>query len=229
MGNINLSSLIKLYFVPIVIFMLSFCLIFLVLIPQVSSAPDKNSTIEDSKSKIETLNNTLNTLNSISDKNLIQEVELSNTVLPGTKDIVAIYNAMIVASIKSSVNINRLSIVPGVVYNKDKSSSPTNSTSTDLGLELQISGASNRDMARFIDEVQKVLPLHDVASVGMGGNEGSYRVVSFYRPSDIKALSEDQIFVPITQQEKDLLKLLNEEWISQSTTESTLSASLSAF
>ncbi|OGH11237.1 MAG: hypothetical protein A2857_06440 [Candidatus Levybacteria bacterium RIFCSPHIGHO2_01_FULL_36_15] len=222
--SINLSNKFKAYFVPIILFILSFALIYFAIIPQIFSIPDKKQQMLDQESQLASLTNSLNVLRSISSQNLDRKVQLANTALPNNKDIELIYQSVAVAALKSNVEIAAFGTRPGKIYSKDGNIKEGEFETDEMVLKIQAISGEARNLTRFSNEIQKILPLHDVKILKLKEDKSTYEVTSFYKPSDIKSLVERQVVNPLSREQEELLKVLESQWNAQSSVQASLSA-----
>lgn len=201
----------KQYILPLILFCVSFFIIFKVFLPELSSISEEKRVIEAKKMEIETLQKTYETLSGQDDTEIDDDLKIATSALPASKDPSAIFQAMVSAAAKSNVELKQFSFKVGSIYGKQAQSFSSDKTGIPfLTVLIRISSTDAQNFIRFASEIQKSVPIAEVKNINMQGSSGTLEVNFYYKPYDLTVLTKQNKIIPLTPAEEKILEQLRE-------------------
>lgn len=203
-------------FVPVAFYFFAFIIVLKIFLPQIAQFQLVRNELKGVKSEIELLESSLETLRKIDTTELDNTVDLVNLALPREQDVSQIVSSLNASAIASGVEIKGYTINPGKLYTKevekDKPVKGTggvvNDDSSQLVVELRVTGDTLNSVVRFVQNMQNTLPLSEVVEFGARGGDSSLTVRYFYKPFNKAAIAKKSIVSPLKGNDIELLAKL---------------------
>jgi len=215
----------KKYLLSAVIGIIAIGIVWQVAIPQVYSIMQVRTDSELKQAEIAKLEASLSALNSYNDANLDDNIKTATTALPASKEILAMYLAIVSASTKAEVTITTFATRIGTLYTRkgakalDVDKKEPGDAAPALLMSLTIDATSTEEIQRFTDELHAVLPLAEVKTIDYSGTDAQYEISFYYNTVDTQTLSKQVNISALTRAEQELLeqmKVWNQQTVAPS-------------
>lgn len=153
-------------------------LIFLVIVPEVSSWFSIRDEVVATRERIRVLKDNLAFVNTMDRNKLSSEIDTATTALPLEKDFDSILAVISDAAISSGVAMNDFSFTVGAVDGKAKKDTKSSGLET-MRVTVVLSG-SVQNVRKFISQVEKSLPLAEIVAID-GTDQSVALTVQFYQ------------------------------------------------
>ncbi|MCL5433251.1 MAG: hypothetical protein M1524_04025 [Patescibacteria group bacterium] len=211
----NLLKILYIRYKPYLIYggIIIVCLvIFLkVLIPQVYDFFAARDEVEQLRTRVNTLNQNINLLSSLSDSDLESDLNITALALPPEKDFAGILNAIKQASAKSGAVVGDYSFSIGEISGKTKDVKKHPSIEVNLSLKNNIRTTQN-----FLNEIYKILPLSEVSAIDVSGNSANITLLFYYKQLPKIQYNKNMNMKALSNQDTALLEDLSSWKISDS-------------
>ena len=192
------------YLLPLSTTAVSILLFIFFLIPQFQNYLGLREETKIELAKLAVLKNNLNTLSTINETSLNDQLKISEKALPANKDFASILGGVSSAAINSGVTLGDFEFLVG-----DLTKSPSNlSQFPTLTLVVNINSDLN-GLLKFVDQMEKTLPLSEISSIKDSNNTTSVSLVFYYKPFSPVNLSEDDQIGPISPKDYSFLTTLS--------------------
>ncbi|MEK9176419.1 MAG: hypothetical protein AAB520_03180 [Patescibacteria group bacterium] len=212
----------KEFIVPIAAIVISVLLIFIILIPQISSFSVKKAQRDQEMVKLNELNKVASLVVNANQDILASNLSLATGALPTDKDFESILNTMSAVANSSNVSISSYQFSgddPGLGKIKKI---PT------LNFDLNITASPEQGII-FMDNLYKAFPLSEIISINSSSNSTRISLSFYYKPFQPVGPSDEISLREMNNVESAALKTIS-EWnnFTSPDIEQTLPASPSA-
>lgn len=194
----------KPYLISLIIAFVCLLVFLQVIIPQVQDLASIDKESQLIREKINTLKKNTNYLSSLDESDLDSKLKVVSSALPPEKDFAAIIGAIGKAANESSVSVDDYSFQVGELSTKSASFS----TKPSIAITLRITGGLD-GCQRFLKELNKSLPLSEVASVQLGGDSCSITTMFYFKPFSPLIFNNEVVLPPFAQKEQALIAKLS--------------------
>lgn len=160
--------------IALLIGLVSFVLIFNVIIPQVQDLFSINNEITATRERITNLKRNIAYLNSLNTATLDSDLQLTFSALPSEKDFASIINAVNRSAIDSGVLLNDYTLIIGELATP--SAKLKKFASVDLSITIE---GTKEDSKNFIKRIYEIIPLSQISTLSLTEEDTSLRI-SFY-------------------------------------------------
>lgn len=167
----------KALIIPLTTIVVCFFIFLNVIIPQLQDFFLLKEEEQQMHKKISILKDNLNFLSTMDESALDSKLKVINAALPLEKDYLGILNAIVKASNNAGVYVDDYSFQVGELSTK---SAQTTVDNPSINLLLTVNGSIEKNK-RFLNELNKSLPLSEVTSVQMNRNSTTIRLVFYYK------------------------------------------------
>lgn len=159
------------------IFVVSFLLLWKVVIPQVDAFISVSNEVQNTKDRITILKNNITYLTSLSSVELDNELQLAFGALPSEKDFAGIIDAIGASALKSGVVVNDYSIAVGEL------ATPSAKLKQYYSVDLALTVNGNKDASKdFLNQIQNTLPVAQVKTVSLTEDSSSMKISFYFKP-----------------------------------------------
>lgn len=202
-------------FVPVTLILASLFIVYRVIFPQFASISETRRQIEGKEKEISALELSLQTLQSISDQDISLKLSRAESALPNGKEIIRIFTTLTKVAGDTQAELKSFSLRVGNVYTKSKKTSnelpPELPLSPSLTVQTSVSSSSYSNLIGFANELRTALPLAEIETVRILGNEGKYQIKFYYKPYNLTQFAKQENIVPFSDREVQWLANV-EEW-----------------
>lgn len=197
--------------VPITLLVVSTLVILRVIMAQLSTVSSVRSQIEEKKNSISDFRASLTTLQSLRQEDLANDLGIASRALPNAKEILDIFSSLTSTAYRANVLLTSFSLKVGGVYSKNKPVLENRASSgiPALNITLQIQAPTKDNILRFSKELYKTLPLAEVKKLSAGDGNGSFEILSYYKPNDLAQIARQQTISPLNALEQATLNEIN--------------------
>ncbi len=189
------------WFLVFVSLLVSFIIIFQVIIPQLTSWFSITNEVIALREKISVMNQNINFVNNVDPALLNNQLQTAQSALPAEKDFGGVVSALSDAAILSGVSLSDYTFSVGEVASESAKIS-------NVDVELVIEGTFDGTV-RFLSEIEKKLPLAEIITA-QGDNNSTTMKLKFYQKAYPKVVfHEDQPLQPLTDSQTALLRELS--------------------
>lgn len=179
-------------------------LIFKILIPQVQSVFANKTVVNGGSQRLEALQTKTQTLRTTNKIEVSNRLKLLNIALPIEKDIGLMLSSIDNIAAKSNTRLGTFSVKVGSFATQ--SAIPTTSSIGVPSLEVRLNLiGKTADIAEFVRQTSKALPLMQVTSVSIGGVSSTVQLLYYYKPP-IPISQTVDIPLPILSSQNKTLK-----------------------
>jgi hypothetical protein len=196
---------------PLLAVVFSVGMIFLVIFPQINEFGQLRSVHGAKQEEITQYERSLATLTQASPDTLNQDYSVVEHALPAEKDIISIFSTVSLLAADAELQIQGFVMKVGDYYSTpgdeddaDRAASPT------LDVTLQLSSQNEDQVASFIDQVYKSLPLAKINSVRLLNNETSIELSFYYQALNLESIKNSDVIVPYESQNSKLIQDLRQ-------------------
>lgn len=154
----------KAYVIPLVVILVSWFVFFRFIVPQIQSVLAAKSEVDASEQTIAIMTQNYNTLASLNDATLQNQLKLADTALPSEKDFAGILMAISNAAGASGAIVNDYSFQIGSLGSTTTSAAADADQTVELTLTLK---GTMDQTKKFIQELGKQMPISEVISYSM--------------------------------------------------------------
>jgi hypothetical protein len=172
--------------------LLSMCLVFFVIIPQLSAISDLRNQIATKNTDVATLKQSLSNINAVPEGVLNDDYTAANEALPSNKNIIAVFSRVNQIALDSDAALSGFTLKLGDLYSKSKKKSPLvpqNGTPV-IDISVSLAVVDKASIAKFIDLVYKSLPVARVNSVSSDASTASIEMSFYYKPYDLEKIQQ---------------------------------------
>jgi hypothetical protein len=207
------------YLLPIAAIFICILLFFYVITPQVQNIKTLQTQEREEARKLDILKNNLNLLYSLDPQTLDKQLKLASKALPTDKDFIGILSGVAIASSKSNVTLGDYGFQVGEI---GKTQTGAKGIPTML-LSLTVSGNIN-SLMNFMNELKKTVPLSEIKTVSLSGNNTSLSTVFYYKPLSPVVINDTVPLSPLSNSALDQLnnisnmnntEIISEEYVPQ--------------
>lgn len=163
-------------FIAIVV-LISILLVFYIVVPQVYSFFSVSEEVARTQDQINTLKSNTTYLNSLSNLELNEELELVFDALPADKDFAAIIDAINSAALDSGVEVNDYSVLIGEL------ATPSAELKQFFSVDLGITASGSKEESKaFLQKMYEILPLSQVKSLSLTEDNSTFKISFFFKP-----------------------------------------------
>lgn len=163
------EKIIKEFLIPTLVSVIIVVLTVVFLIPKLNEVRDVNEQVNQTKVRVDKLEQKLNSLKTLSEPELQKNVDLLTLALPTGEDV---FN--LISLVKTIGQENNLNLVS---YSLSQTDTPTsNTTNTTEALSVDLNGTFNADLdslQNFIRQIESTLPLTTVENIKVKTMEAS--------------------------------------------------------
>lgn len=188
----------------------SVCVIFFVLVPQISSIGSLSQDMQDVSKKLTITKRSVQVLSAQNKDVLDRDFETVTTALPPEKDITAIYTALVDTAGASGVSFEGFTVQVGDVYSKKKipANIVSGTGSPALSVSAKFGNVNQNTFAAFAGALANEFPLSEITKVEIQSGAGTAAINFFYKPYDLAVIGRQDVVPEITSQEKLLIDKL---------------------
>lgn len=189
------------YIVPIVTIIISFILLVLFTIPQISSLSERQQEVKFEREKLSRLQNNYSILSNLNDSTLNSQLTITSDALPSTKNFSGILNTISLSANKSGIFLGDFEFKVGDLSN------PTIPAKGFPNLELSLSIKGNvSSIAKFINQLYQSLPLAEVTKIELGGNQAQLNTLFYFKPFLEKNVDGTVELSPLDKNDFNIIK-----------------------
>ncbi|HVZ66886.1 MAG TPA: hypothetical protein VG917_01360 [Patescibacteria group bacterium] len=201
----------KNFILPTVFIMLSFFILFRVIMPQITSIASANQDIESKSTDVQTLQSSLSALSNADESAINDDLDTVVKALPVSKNITQIFEALSSAAGASSVDLKEYSLKVGGIYGRAEKVAQTSVKGVpSVDVEVKVGGASPRQIVDFTKQIQQRLPLSEVTQINSNGNNASLIISFFYKPLDLTLVSRQDNVTGVNQNDQTVINQLKD-------------------
>ncbi|HVT01048.1 MAG TPA: hypothetical protein VHE53_02320 [Patescibacteria group bacterium] len=201
----------KHFILPTVFIMLSFFILFRVIMPQVTSIASANQDIETKNNDVQNLQTSLSALSNSDDSAINDDLDIVTKALPVSKNITQIFEALSSAAGGAGVDLKEYSLKVGGIYGRAEKVAQTGVRGVPtVDVDVKVSGASPRQIVDFTKQIQERLPLSEVKQINSTGNSATLEVSFFYKPLDLTLVSRQDNVPGVNQNDLTLINQLKD-------------------
>lgn len=189
------------FLTPLATIFVGIILIIFFVIPQFNGFSAKQNEVEIEKLRLGRLQQSLSALTSTSDDTLNRDLQITSKALPPGKDFALILNAISSAASLSGVSLGDFDFQIGDITG---GSQALGASVPSLKITINITG-SVEATTRFIDEINKTVPISEVSGVKSGGSFSSVDIVFYYKPFPPKNNTDPESILPISNASQKLI------------------------
>jgi hypothetical protein len=178
---------------------------FIYTLPGVLNIPRLSEERKFEEEKLKIINNNLALLKNSDESALDEQIGVSTSALPLSKDYVGILNAISIASIKSGAGVKDYSLSVGEIT--EKGSAEEGYPSLDIGLSLQ---GSQEQIVAFISNIYQTVPLSEVLGVNLSKDSATLNLKFYYKAQPPSNFSEDSPLNPISAESLGTIRTISE-------------------
>jgi len=196
---------------PLLFIGIGIFVIFLLIIPGISSIGNLNQKLSEENKKLDEYKNTASLLKSINDSQLTQQQQLVVKALPLSKDIQEIYLSLISSSVKADVILRGFSVKVGDIFQKNVNKKDTTNGIPFITVSIQLSKADLKSLYSFTTDLVNQFPLNNSVKATLASGEGNMDINFYYKPIDPEYL-KTKIVEPVSKDElAQLQKLIDQK------------------
>lgn len=209
--NIDASTLTVLYkhykefLLPVGIIIISILLFFFFVIPGIQNYFAQQDLAKAEEQKLQVLKNNLNTLSSLNDSQLNQNLGVLSAALPSGKDFAGVINAINTDAALTGVSVGDFEFQVG-----DLSQNPTGGGGAFPTLQLNVS--LNGDpvaILKYLSELSRTVPISEVTSIKTSGNFANLTLLFYFKPFISSNLSDETPVNSLSSQDLSLVSNLS--------------------
>lgn len=198
----------KPWILPVVLFSVSFFVVFRIIVPQLSSISDTKNTISLKQDELNRLTTTYQTLSAQDPSTADSQLATVSKALPTAKDIAGIFTTILDSASAAGVSLEGFSVRVGGIYGKAAVATSANGAFPFLSMEIKINSKLASQFTDFADTIQRKLPISEIKTFDLSRASGSIQVNFFYKPTDLAIISKQDKIGPLSAQEQKLLQTL---------------------
>lgn len=208
--NLNSQAIISVYrhykdnLLPIGVIIACIGIVFWVIVPQFKNYLSSQDKLKIETHKLQVLKNNYNFLLSLDDSKTDADFKVLTKILPINKDFVGLMSAITIASSKTGVSVEDFDFALGDL-NKVDAGSVSNYPLIKINVNI---GGSTKDIAKFITELYKTVPVSEVVSLKTVGNISTLVINFYYKPFPPQNVSSETPIMPISGKNKSLIESL---------------------
>ncbi len=203
------------YYVPSVIgliFLISFFLIFYVIVPQLSNwFSIKNEAIATRK-RIDIIKGNINFMNNLDRSVVNSQFDIVTSALPASREFTSILDVISEAALNAGVSVDDYSFVLGKLsaeYNDDIGEDGAgvvvnNDELLPITLQVTIGGDAQGTML-FLQQLSKKIPLSGVIEVEKNFTNATLDIEFYYKPIPDIVFEDDKPIEPVSDEQKRLI------------------------
>lgn len=205
--NIYLDNLMVLYrhnkafLLPVGVIVVSVLIIIYIIFPQIQQYFNSQSLVNAEQQKLNTLKANYSLLSSLDDVQIDVDLKTLSLGLPGQKDFAGIIDAINYVSAKTGVSVGNFEFSLGNLSATNFAGTAYPSTKIDVSLK-----GDPKNIANFVQEIVKTMPVAEVSSVNISGNIGSLVILFYYKPFPSQNISDETQVVPLSVSQQALIK-----------------------
>lgn len=185
----------------------SVLIIFVVIMPSISSIGSLQGELQASQKKLVDYNNSATLLKNFDDKQLSNQMDLVSRALPSSKDIQAIYLALTQSASTANISVRGFTVQVGDVFKKSSQKQQADSGIPFVKVNVNLSGMNLETLAGFTAALSKQFPLNKVALVNVVQGEVNMDIDFYYKPYDLSLINRSTVS-PLLPTEDALLSKL---------------------
>lgn len=204
LGLNTFSSVFKSYkdnILPLAVILICIAVLFFVVFPQFQQFIKSNEEYRKEAEKLETFKNNYNFLSNLDDSKNDKDLETLSYALPPNKDFVGIMNAISIAASKTGASIGDFDFSLGDLNKAlvEASGYPSINVTINLGANAQL-------ISKFIEELDKTVPLSEVISIKTVSNVSELKIVFYYKPFPPQNVGDETLISHLSNQDEALIK-----------------------
>lgn len=192
------------YIVPIATIIVSFMLLVLITIPQISNLLSRQQEIKFEREKLTTLKNNLKVLSELNESILDSQLGIATDALPLNKNFSGVLNEISITSNKAGVFLGDFEFQVGDLSN---SNVPTKGF-PNLELSLAVNGNA-AGVTKFIDELYKSFPIVEITKIDVGATRAQLNTLFYYKPYLLKSVDGSLGINQLSKNDLDTLKQIS--------------------
>ncbi len=195
----------KIYIIPVVACLIAILLVFYLIIPEIQQWFDSQNKMVQVETKINELNQSMNTIKNINSNELDTDVQTATTALPEGKDFADILSSISDAAEQSGTSLGDYSFQVGDLS--------TTKDLTDSFLQLNITLTGNIDHIRqFVSSLQNEFPISRVIEIHLTSNKSAaLTIVFYYKAVPQIAYTADTLLQPLSPDEQKIISSLQSQ------------------
>lgn len=196
---------------------LSVCLIFFVIVPQISAISDLREKIDTKNAQVAFLKESLSNLNSVPENVLNTDYVVVNEALPSNKNIIAVFSRINQIALDSDTQLSGFTLKVGDLYARAKQKNaavvPQNGMPV-FDISVSLAAEDKASVAQFVDLVYKTLPVARVNKITSDETAASLDISFYYKPFDLDKIQQTNDVKQYQQTGGSTLQEIN-EWGSK--------------
>jgi len=183
----------KEFLLPIGVIFISILLLIFFIFPEFNGYFQKREAVLMEQEKLNNLKESLSAISSIDDSILSQDLEIVSRALPPNKDFAAILNAISQAASVTGVSLGDFEFQIGDITKTN--TTPASTPSIKISLNIT---ADTLSTVAFLKELEKSVPISQVAGAKSSGSFASIEVVFYYKPFPPQGATDPEKIRPVT-------------------------------
>ena len=183
----------KEFLLPIGVIFTSILLLIFFIFPELNGYFQKREAVLMEQGKLNNLKESLSAISSIDDSILSQDLEIVSRALPPNKDFAAILNAISQAASVTGVSLGDFEFQIGDITKTN--TTPASTPSIKISLNIT---ADTLSTVAFLKELEKSVPISQVAGAKSSGSFASIEVVFYYKPFPPQGATDPEKIRPVT-------------------------------
>lgn len=215
--NIDTNTLVVLYshykefFLPVGFILVSILLFIFFIIPGVQNYFNTQEQAKSETQKLVTLKNNLNTLSSMDDNQLNQNLTVLSAALPSNKDFAGVINAINSDAALTGVSVGDFEFNVGDLSQTSNQGSGQYPT---LQLNVNLNGNTNA-ILQYLQLLSKTVPLSEVSSIKIGSNFATLTILFYFKPFLASNISDESPVSPLSAKDQALISQIS-KWNNSS-------------
>jgi Tfp pilus assembly protein PilO len=189
------------FLLPIGVILASILVIIYIIFPQIQQYFSSQGLVSVEQQKLSTLKNNYNLLVSLDDAQIASNLKTLSSALPAQKDFAGIIDAISYVSAKTGVSVGNFEFSLGNLSASNFAGTAYPSTKIDISLK-----GDAKNIANFVSEIVKTMPIAEVTAVNMSGSTGTITVLFYYKPFPSQNVSDQAPIVPLSAKQLSLIK-----------------------
>lgn len=210
MENVSLFGLFRKYkdiLLPIVFLLASVFIFLQIALPNITTITSLREEVAVQQEKLNEFQNSYDTLTSLDETKLDQNITTATQALPATKNIDKIYLAITASAADSGVEVSGYSVQVGDVYQKgaNRTGGATPQTVT---VSVSVANVDAVTLEAFTKALLTQFPMSRISRVGVVSTEGDINIGFYFIPYNL-ALINTEIITPLSPAETQTLSAIS--------------------
>lgn len=188
------------FLIPFAVIIICIGLVMQIIIPQFKTLLEVREEARIASLRLDKLKKDLNMLESLDERVLASQLEISTSLLPINKDFGGILNALFFAAETSGVNIGKFSFQVGDLDKEEQKEEKFSAINISVALDNEITAVNS-----FIDIIAKTVPISDISVIKTEERISTISLMFYYKVLPSISGEKDPQIIPISQEKMSLL------------------------